>query len=47
MFYVFMLKTFSGFEVNLERVVLSQRDPTYFFEGTPMIIAGVVSYLDQ
>ncbi|KAH9486190.1 ABC transporter A family member 2 [Psilocybe cubensis] len=42
MFYVFMLKMFSGFEVNLQHVVLSQKDPTYFFEGIPMIIAAVV-----
>jgi len=39
MFYVFMIKNFSGFEISSEAPNLSHRDPTFNFEGTPMIVA--------
>lgn len=46
MFYVFVLKAFSGFETNLQHTVLSQKDPIFFYKATPMIIAAVVSLVE-
>lgn len=42
MFYVFMLKDIAGFELSLLPANLSERDPTYNFAATPMIIPASV-----